>query len=492
MDGAQVIPRHQTAITRPHLSKPVSLALADGILRPELTLFDYGCGRGGDITLLQEMGFTAHGWDPGYSPHAQQHAADVVNLGYVINVIEDPAERAETLASAWALATRVLIVAARPDWEARTVSGHRHGDGVITKRGTFQKFYTQEELRTWINKELRYNSVAAAPGIFYIFRRTADAETFLASRTRHRAVSTRQPRIRQALYDAHREDLNALASFIANRGRLPEPEEMPEPSDRLLRGFRSLNQAAATLRTIIGSEDWDRDLEQARHRTEQDLLVYLALAAFRGRPRAYELPRDMLLDIRGIFGSYREACSRADQLLHAIADQRALNNACIRSQIGKLVADALYIHAAAIQSLDPLLRIYEGCARALTGTVTESTIIKLSRTAAKVSYLSYPNFDKSPHPTLSRSLRVDLRKLDVKFTDFRESTNPPLLHRKETFVALDYPGREKFARLTKQEERAGLLLETTTIGTLSGWEQRLKDRGYRLAGHRLVRIADRD
>lgn len=62
-----------------------------------------------------------------------------------------------------------------------------------------------------------------------------------------------------------------------------------------------------------------------------------------------------------------------------------------------------------------------------------------------------------------------------------------MLHRKEAFVPLDYPGRDKFARLTKQEERAGLLHETATIGTQTGWEQRLQDRGYRLAGHRVVR-----
>ncbi|MEV2241072.1 DNA phosphorothioation-associated putative methyltransferase [Micromonospora sp. NPDC049891] len=487
MDSAQAIPRHQTAIARQHLSKPISLAMADGILSDKSTLFDYGCGRGGDVARLQAMGYTAHGWDPGHSPNAVRRAADVVNLGYVINVIEDPTERVQTLASAWALARQVLVVAARPEWEARTITGHRHGDGLITKRGTFQKFYSQEELRNWIDVQLGTHSIAAAPGIFYVFRANAHAQTFLASRARQRPAAVRRPRIRQALYDTHREDMDALAAFITSRGRLPEPEEVPGTAGQLLSAFSSLRQAAAMLRDVTGSQDWDRDLERARRQAERDLLVYLALATFRGRPKASDLPKGIALDVRALFGSYRIACSKADELLHGIADQKGLNNACSLSHVGKLTADALYVHATAIQLLDPLLRVYEGCARALTGTVTECTIIKFSRITTKVSYLSYPDFDKAPHPALATSLRADLRKLDVKFTDFRRSANPPVLHRKESFVPLDYPGRGKFARLTIQEERAGLLHETATIGTHARWEKRLQDRGYRLAGHRIIR-----
>jgi DNA phosphorothioation-associated putative methyltransferase len=488
MDSTPTIPRHQTAIVRPNLSKPIALALSDGILPPAATLFDYGCGRGGDIARLRALGYTAHGWDPGHHPTAARHPADVVNLGYVINVIEHPEERAETLAAAWGLTQQVLIVAARPDWEARTVTGSRHGDGIITKRGTFQKFYTQDELRTWINSQLQTDCIAAAPGVFYAFRDDARAQTFLATRIRHRPLPVRRPRVRQALFEAHREDMDTLAAFITGRGRLPEPAELAPAADRLLAVFPSLKRAAALLRQVIGDNDWDSDLEAARQQARNDLLVYVALAAFRGRPKASELPNSITLDVKALFGSYRAACEQADALLRTVADQSKLNDACNKSPIGKLTPEALYVHTTAIQNLDPLLRVYEGCARALTGTVTEGTLIKFSRTGAKVSYLSYPEFDKDPHPALSTSLRADLRRLDVKYTDFRESANPPVLHRKETFVPLDYPGREKFARLTKQEERAGLLEETTTIGTRNGWSQRLEEKGYWLRGHVLVRL----
>jgi hypothetical protein len=51
----------------------------------------------------------------------------------------------------------------------------------------------------------------------------------------------------------------------------------------------------------------------------------------------------------------------------------------------------------------------------------------------------------------------------------------------------DDPRRSKFERLTQQEERAGPLDETAMIGTRAGWAERLRERGYALRGHRLIR-----
>jgi DNA phosphorothioation-associated putative methyltransferase len=53
------------------------------------SLFDYGCGRGDDLRGLRENGIEAQGWDPYFAPDEPVVAADIVNLGFVINVIED-------------------------------------------------------------------------------------------------------------------------------------------------------------------------------------------------------------------------------------------------------------------------------------------------------------------------------------------------------------------------------------------------------------------
>ena len=96
--------------------------------------------------------------------------AEVVNLGYVINVIEDPGERSQALRSAWELATGVLAVSA----QVMLATGDREyapfGDGVVTTRGTFQKYYRQHELRAYLEEQLGADALPAAPGIFYLFR----------------------------------------------------------------------------------------------------------------------------------------------------------------------------------------------------------------------------------------------------------------------------------------------------------------------------------
>src|SRR5579875_1103573 len=140
------VARHRTAMSRVALSRPLSVAVTDQLLNPGISVFDYGCGRGDDLRHLQALGYDAHGWDPAHRPHDTMTSADVVNLGYVVNVIEQPEERAEVLRSAWALARDLLIVSARLTWDARDLSGRPLGDGLITRSGTSQKFYEQREL----------------------------------------------------------------------------------------------------------------------------------------------------------------------------------------------------------------------------------------------------------------------------------------------------------------------------------------------------------
>src|SRR5689334_3601074 len=103
------IPRHRTALTRTALSKPIRQALIDGVITPETTVFDYGCGRGSDVRRLCAEGNSATGWDPQHAADTPLTQAQIVNLGYVVNVIERAAERREALVRAWSLAERVLI-----------------------------------------------------------------------------------------------------------------------------------------------------------------------------------------------------------------------------------------------------------------------------------------------------------------------------------------------------------------------------------------------
>jgi hypothetical protein len=71
--------------------------------------------------------------------------------------------------------------------------------------------------------------------------------------------------------------------------------------------------------------------------------------------------------------------------------------------------------------------------------------------------------------------------------DYASDGNPPILHRKETLVAPDYPLQARFVRLTPQEEQRGFLADSAVIGTRAGWEARLRASCFALRGHRLIR-----
>ena len=53
-----------------------------------------------DVETLIEAGFNAGGWDLHYFPETELKPADVVNLGFVLNVIEDAIEREDALKNA--------------------------------------------------------------------------------------------------------------------------------------------------------------------------------------------------------------------------------------------------------------------------------------------------------------------------------------------------------------------------------------------------------
>lgn len=529
----------------------MALAFEDGVLSDGLSVLDYGCGRGGDVDRLRQLGLRAAGWDPTHRPDTPLAEADVVNLGYVLNVIEEQAERRDALRKAWSLARSSLVVAARPAWEAREVRGRPHGDGLLTAKDTFQKFYEQDELRAYIESTLGQRAVAAAPGIFYVFRDEATAQAVLARRTRRTRDGV--GRVADVLYELHRDQLSVLEefvdaerrlpdadeldagaaadlhetfgslraafalirratgpskwadvdtggasqaerrfdehrllldplmAFVEERGRLPQPAELSTSGD-LVAAFGSLRAAFSVVRRVTGAERWKLVEERAR----RNFLVYLALAAFGGRPRFSDLPGDLQFDVRDLFGSYKNAVAEADRLLYGAGNTEAIEDAARNAPVGKLTQEALYVHVSALDELPPLLRVYEGCGQALAGTVEEATIVKLHREKPQVSYLSYPTFDRDPHPALSTVLVTRLGGLKLTFRDFRSSDNPPVLHRKETFVSPSYPGREKFAKLTAQEERLGLL-SSPSIGTRTGWTDALQASAVELQGHRLRR-----
>ncbi|MFG2956384.1 DNA phosphorothioation-associated putative methyltransferase [Streptomyces sp. NPDC048291] len=466
--------RRRTAIGRATLSVPARQALADRQLTPDRTVLDYGCGRGDDVRALERLDCKITGWDPYYRSGSRVEPSSVVLLTYVLNVIEDPAERRETLKQAWELATTVLIVSARLTWEKSKVRGETFGDGLLTSRQTFQHLYGASELRSYVEEVTRARVVSASPGIVYAFKEDAARLSYLAQRI--------VPDAEWLASEDTATAITALVDYVERRGRPPRIDEMPRATAELLAHLKP-NELK---RLVRDSADADKLFEGAK-RSTLNTLLYLAVELFNGRGPFSSLPESVQLDVRAFFTSYKEACQRSDRLLLKLRDDAYVRGAMNASQVGKLTPTALYVHRRALDQMPTVLRLYEHCASIAAGRPQDWTVAKLRHQGRAVSWLDYPDFDKDPHPRILSSYQVDLKTLETSHTSYANSANRPLLHRKHEFLTPDDPDVPRYRRLTESEVRAGLYEHSHLIGTENGWETELIRCGRELRGHRLVR-----
>ena len=183
---------------------------------------------------------------------------------------------------------------------------------MLTSRGTFQKFFDQQELRNWIDQTLGVPSVPAAPGVFYVFRQEEERAAFMASRYRRRTPTPRLTRSAD-LFRQHEQLLTPLMNFVGDRGRLPADDELPN-TQVLCEVFGSIRRAFRVVLQVIEKERWD----QVAQERAKDLLIYLALARFDHRPAFGKLPRASQRDVKEFFSNYRTffdyGCGLGDDL----------------------------------------------------------------------------------------------------------------------------------------------------------------------------------
>ncbi|MGW9351866.1 DNA phosphorothioation-associated putative methyltransferase [Nocardiopsis flavescens] len=466
--------RRLTAIARRGLSVPARTALAEGQIAADTTVLDYGCGRGDDVEALRERGVPAQGWDPVFSPQAKQQPSHTVLLTYVLNVIENPQERVQTLRRAWELTEHVLVVSTRLDWERRRVKGQEFSDGVLTSRRTFQHLFGANELRRYVQEATKVRCVSAAPGVIYAFRHDNDRLAYLA----RRIIPDEQWQEAANATAA----IAAMVSFTEHRGRPPRLEEMPDPVLDSL-GHLKAKELQRLVRTAV---DTAKVQENAK-RSTLNTLLFLALEVFNGRGRFSSLPLAIQFDIRSFFTSYTEACRRADRLLLKLRDDAYVRAAMRGSKAGKLTLTAFYVHRRAVEQIPTVLRLYEHCAAIAAGRPPTWNLVKLQHEGRGVGWFDYPDFDTDPHPRLASSYTVDLSTFTTSFRSYEESEDRPLLHKKHEFLLPEDPHSPKYQRLSQAETRAGLYQNPALIGTELGWEAELDRCGRRLQGHRLVR-----
>ena len=106
--------------------------------------------------------------DPYFQKENALHEAEVVNLGFVLNVIEDRDERNQALINAFKLTKKVLVVGVM--LLANRHLGQPYKDGFLTSKRTFQKYYMQDEFKAYIESTLNEKVILTSPGIALVFK----------------------------------------------------------------------------------------------------------------------------------------------------------------------------------------------------------------------------------------------------------------------------------------------------------------------------------
>lgn len=423
MSTTPSILRHRTAMVRHSMSQPMSLLVRHGVIRDGITVFDYGCGQGDDLRALKAAGITCSGWDPHFASEFPKQTADIVNLGFVINVIEDIDERESAVKDAWALAGKALVVSAMISGQVPTEGLRPYRDGYLTSRSTFQKYYQHAELRSLVANLTGVDPVALAPGIFLAFRNPEDEQDFVFERRSGRRLSTQAYRVsrgvgpRTATVPVRERiplAIEAIGTIALYRGRLPYHDELPTEALDELSGARvSFQRAVEAFRADVLDEAEFKATATSR---KEDYLVHHALG-FLNRTQSKSRPSAaMVRDVKSFFGSYKELDTEALTYLHSLADvgqSMAAMTKAVENGVGILDEDDRFVvDSSQITQMPGLLRCMLGCAEHLAGSLDGHYLVRLDPAKRRVDSFAYRGKQK-PFPEVYERLSVDLRRQSV-------------------------------------------------------------------------------
>ncbi|GEK14719.1 hypothetical protein AFI02nite_27550 [Aliivibrio fischeri] len=436
------IDRHKTAIVRHELSAPMKTLVKHGYLKGNYSIFDYGCGRGDDLRELEAHGLDALGWDPNFQPDNDKITSDIVNLGFVLNVIEDQDERLDALLGAWELAEKLLVVSVMLANDNYIAQFTPYKDGVITSRNTFQKYYAQSEIKGYIERSLQDDVITIAPGIFYIFKDKLEEQQYLQRKyKRHHhwqqltaptPTDTKEKTKDQAklVITQHQALFDSFWAQSLELGRIPANDEFAQ-SEQIRALIGSHKKVFGLLQELFDTHEF----AQAEQSRKEDLLLYFAMGLFEKRKPYTQQPERLKRDIKALFSDYNTAIHLATELLFAIADTDLINQQCEKAhqQLPASLLNgghSLIFHKDYIDELPLLLRVYVGAGLQMYGDLGDDIdVVKIHTTSGKLTLTAYDDFEKSV-PFLVERIKIKMADQDIDFFDYvDESRRPPLLNR---------------------------------------------------------------
>ena len=495
VDLAEVA-RHRTAIVRDRLSAPMQALARHGLLTPERSVFDYGCGQGDDVRALQASGIRVAGWDPHFAPKTPQTRADIVNLGFVLNVIEDPNERVQAARKAFSLARQCLAIAVMVVGKGDITDARPYRDGFLTKRDTFQKYYRQDEIKSFLDSALGMEAIPVSPGIFFVFRDKILEQRFLLDRQRRvyfpiapelRPPSER-PDLEERRMDTIRPTVNRLWQQMLSWGRPLAEEEVP--IDLMI----EIKEKVGSLRRAerLGSSPENAEmLAAAATARREDLLVYFGLNSFNGRTRYSTLAPELQRDIKAFLGNATAANEAGKALLFSVGKPEIIDRAsqlARQSGLGLLLeGDSLQLHSSMINRLPAALRCYVGCAAKLYGDVDTADLVKIHVRSGKLTLLFYDDFDSSPLPRMRERVKINMREQRIEYFKYIKDQDSQILYLKSRYMASDQPRYKQQKSFDDALVGLGLFDFSEYGPSEKAFNSILKDAGYLIEAFSVVR-----
>lgn len=505
LDDVQTIDRHLTAINRDKLSAPFQRLARHHFLDGEHSIFDYGCGKGDDAKELEAHGLNINSWDPVHKPDAEIVKSDIVNLGFVLNVIEDLDERSETLKKAWQTSNKLLVVSVMLAGSAKQEQFTRYKDGVITKWNTFQKYYSQAEIRSYLDQSLKTKAIALGQGIFATFKDKKLEEEFYLNRQYHvnqpandkhwQQLTSRPSQKKEAtkaqvksLYDKNSQLFDDFWQQCLSLGRIPANDEF-ECSDNLRRIIGSHKKAFDLLANIMNFGHY----EEAQKMRRSDVLVYFALSLFEKRKAKSHMPARLQRDIKALFKSYNQAIDLAQTLLFSVGSPANLAEACNVAyqnfNFGKLIPNKSYSFTRdMLNQMPAIIRVYIGCAIQLYGDIDDIDIIKVHIRSGKVTLLKFDDFENKYLPLLTERTKIRLHDLDIDFFFYGDEYPYPPLYDKSMYLPIKTKEHKKQQTFEKRIDKQ---LEGLPLEKLPDWEVLQKIfqyQGIKLQGNKFFKL----
>jgi len=420
------IQRHKTALSRNNYSRPVQHLLKTNLLTEKSTFFDYGCGKGDDVSALQTLGFSASGWDPHFFLNEKKQSADIVNLGFVLNVIENREERKTALENAWCLSNKILIISVISIWDRPDTDLTPLSDGYVTSKGTFQKYYEPGELKAYVDKILEVDSLPVDPTQVICFRNEQDSQDYLDNSTsqfaRERTYSIplhpiRKTRISKAIEifrESDKEKWKRLFDETCLFATAPNIEDLYKSDILKSNGVKPIDFLDVLIE-MIGNNEWKNIVS----RTKNHYLTRIALAMFRGKPKLSHFTNNDKRSIKTLFGSFTNALKQSKEILYSIGNPNIITKICGKCPFGFEDEQALYLHRSLIPQVDAVLQSYIGIGRLFYGELDAVDIFKIHKESGKLTLLIYDDFDNEDIPILHTRIKISFRERRIWYFDHR-------------------------------------------------------------------------